>query len=75
MKKYLIEKPKALHQLFVIRSYFFVVRYKWVNLEWLDDGIIGVKYTECEPKDAKWQLRVEEPRFKWMRWFGFRNYL
>lgn len=53
----------------IMRNYFFVERFKWVNLEWLDDGKNGVKYTECEPKDAKWQLRVEEPRYKWMKWF------
>lgn len=57
----------------VIRSYFYVVRFKWVKLEWLDDNKNSVKYVECEFKDAEWQLRVEEPRFKWMRWLGFRN--
>ena len=75
MKSLIKAIKQAWHKTRVIRSYFFVTKHKWVNLEWLDDGKNGVKYVECEPKDDKWQLRVTEPRFKWMRWLGFRNCL
>ena len=49
------------------RKIFIVERYVFANLEWLDDGKNGVKWTECELKDAKYQIRVSEFRFKWFK--------